>query len=342
MRKFILMLVLAILAGTGCVNAQIATENSKVTDNVSLGITGGVMTPLDMNSVFPVNPAAGLKLTKDFSPAFGLELEGLAVLNDNHFSDLKTSLKATNVGLAGVVNLSNALFGYPGKPRRFEAKLVAGLGWLHSWNTSSNFLSSKTGIDLAFNLGKSRAHSIVLTPGIYWNLGGIKDIQFNKHNAQFALMASYVYHFKTSNGTHHFKTYDIGAMTDEINELRARLDEARNRPVPAASVVVKPEKVVEKIVVRIESQWFVQFAKASSELTDAAMKVLDGIPEGTKVNIIGTASPEGDPGFNFQLSRDRAETVARYLSSRSIEVCECEGIGVSDYSNRLAIITVAD
>jgi len=113
---FILTIMLCSIAG----KAQIATQNSNALDNIYVGVTGGVSTPLDFNSVFPLNPNAGIVVGKDLTPYFGFNVEGIAILNDNHFSDIKTSVKATNVGVNGIVNLSNVLFGYKGTPRVFE------------------------------------------------------------------------------------------------------------------------------------------------------------------------------------------------------------------------------
>ena len=239
MKKF--LFIFALMLGVVSANAQIATQNSNALDNISFGVTAGVSTPLDFNSVFPLNTNVGLKLQKDFTPAFGLQLEGLAVLNDNHFSDIKTAVKATNVGLNGVLNLSNIFGGYQGTPRTFEVSTVTGIGWLHTWTTSANFLSAKTGLDLAFNLGKNKATSIVVTPAIYWNLNKIGHIHFDKNNAQLAINLSLIYHFKTSNGTHSFKTYDIGAMIGEIDRLNGALAECESRE-PVTRVV---EKIVE-------------------------------------------------------------------------------------------------
>ena len=60
-------------------NAQIAIQKAKFFDNVYLGVHGGASTPLTFNSVFPVNPGAGLTLGKELTPVFGIELEGKAI-----------------------------------------------------------------------------------------------------------------------------------------------------------------------------------------------------------------------------------------------------------------------
>jgi hypothetical protein len=336
MKKILLML--ALFSAVVTANAQIATENSNAFDNVGVGVTAGVSTPLDFNSVFPLNTNVGLKITKDITPVLGFQVEGLAVLNDNHFSDLKTAVKATNVGLNGALNLSNFFWGYKGTPRVFEVSTVAGLGWLHTWNTSENSLTAKTGFDFAFNLGKKKAHSLVLTPAVYWNLHKIDAIQFNKKGAQLALNLSYIYHFKTSNGTHHFKTYDVGAMISEIDRLNGALSECEKREPKVV------ERIVEKkVVVPTNTEWFVQFAQKSAELTAEAKATLDKIGENLVVDVIGTSSPEGDAKFNQSLSEKRAAVVADYLTKRGVKVNSWVGKGVQIglATNRLAIVTVA-
>ena len=336
MKKILLML--ALFSAVVTANAQTATENSNAFDNVGVGVTAGVSTPLDFNSGCPLNTNVGLKITKDITPVIGFQIEGLAVLNDNHFSDLKTAVKATNVGLNGALNLSNFFWGYKGTPRVFEVSAVAGLGWLHTWNTSENSLTAKTGLDLAFNLGKKKVHSLVLTPAVYWNLHKIDAIQFNKKGAQLALNLSYIYHFKTSNGTHHFKTYDVGAMNNEINYLHGKLDECEKREPKLV------ERIVEKkVAVPTNTEWFVQFAQKSAELTAEAKATLDKIGENLVVDVIGTSSPEGDAEFNQRLSEKRAAVVADYLTKRGVKVNSWAGKGVyiGRATNRLAIVTVA-
>lgn len=316
-------------------NAQVATENSRGFDNISIGVTAGVSTPLDFNSVFPLNTNVGIKLQKDFTPVFGIQAEGLAVLNDNHFTDIKTAVKATNVGINGMFNLANIFGGYKGIPRVFEVSTVTGLGWMHTWNTSANYLTAKTGLDLAFNLGKSKATSIVLTPAIYWNLNRPGDIHFDKHNAQFALNLSFIYHFKNSNGTHSFKTWDIGAMTNEIAYLQGCLDECEKRTPEVREV----EKVV-TVKEQIDAQecWIVAFEFGKSELTNEAKFVLDSIGENSIVDIVATASPEGTAEFNQKLSDMRAARVADYLTNRGIKVNSAIGKGVNPEAGKTAVV----
>ena len=344
MKKIFLML--AFISAVVSANAQIATENSNALDNISFGVTAGVSTPLDFNSMFPLNTNVGLKIQKDFTPVFGLQVEGVAFLNNNHFSDIKTAVKATNLGVNGVFNISNIFAGYKGTPRVFEVSTVTGFGWLHNWDTPNNFLTAKTGLDLAFNLGKKKASSIVITPAIYWNLNKFGDIHFDKRGSQLAINISYIYHFKTSNGTHSFKTYDIGAMIGEIDRLNGALSECESRePKVIEKIVEVPATNAETASEATNSlgQWVVQFAKGSSQLTAEAKSVLNSIGENTVVDIVGMASPEGNKEFNQRLSEKRAENVANYLTNRGVKVNSWAGkgaqIGLS--SNRIVIVTTA-
>jgi len=333
-----LLFMFALFIGAVSANAQIATQNSNTLDNISVGVTVGATTPLDFNSVFPLNTNVGIKFQKDFTPSVGVQLEGLAFLNDNHFSDIKTMVKATNVGLNGVLNLSNALCGYNGAPRFFEVSAVGGIGWLHSWNTSNNWLTSKTGFDLAFNIGKKRANSIVLSPAIYWNLSKTSDVQFDKRFAQLGLNVSFVHHFMTSNGTHHFKTYDIGAMNDEINRLRGALDECHRQKPNTVEKIVERTKTV--VVNENNEKWVVGFEFASDNLTDAAKFTLNQIGTNQVVDVVATASPEGTAEFNQKLSERRAKNVADYLTSIGVKVNSVIGKGVDATSGRTAIVTI--
>ena len=333
-----LLIVMAFIASVfTSVNAQvIATENANALDNIYVQVTSGAMTPLDFKNVFPVNSVAGLVVGKDFTPVFGLNVEGLAMFNGRNFADAKTMVKATNVGLNGKTNLTNAFCGYKGTPRLFEVSLVGGLGWLHGWNTSDNYISSKTGFDFAFNLGKKKAHSIVLSPVVYWNLNKWNDIKFTKHGAQLALLASYVYHFKTSNGTHSFKTYDISMMEHEIMRLNAELEACNKRK----NEVI--EKVVTNTVVVDNRQIVVMFAYNSYELTDEAVKLLSTIKPGSDVDILGLASPEGTPEYNLTLSQKRADAVAEVLKKNGVNVKSAVGRGTlfGETTNRLAVVVI--
>jgi hypothetical protein len=212
------------------------------------------------------------------------------------------------------------------------------------WDSHANYLSAKTGVDLKFNLGKQKAHTIMITPAVYWNLNKIGNVKFNKNNAQLAVNLTYVYHFKTSNGTHHFKTYDIGAMISEIDRLNGALAECESRePKVVEKIVIKdaPQQVnTAAIAMAIQQEWSIMFAKNSYELTGEAKNTLDGIDTGFIVDLVGLASPEGSDEYNLDLSQKRADAVADYLKARGVKVNTAIGKGIlyGNATNRLVII----
>ena len=344
MKKFIFMMV-AMFATIG-MKAQIATENAKLFDNIYVGVVGGGYTNLTFDDMFPLNSAAGIKLGKELTPAVAFEVEGLAFFGNNNFNpfSVNTVVKATNLSGNLVLNWSNILFGYNGTPRAFEVKTNTGLGWLHTWSQPINNFTAKTGIDFVFNLGKVKAHSIVLSPVVYWNLNqrknAISPIQFNKNNAQIGLELSYIYHFKTSNGTHSFKTYDVGAMIGEIDRLN---EELAKKPTVVEKIVekvaIQEAPVTTNAVATVENATVtVFFAKGSDELTDEAKNILNTIGQDSIVDVEGFASPEGSAVFNQKLSEARAQAVADYLTNRGVKVNSVVGKGVTGLASPRAAV----
>ena len=340
MKKFLFILVALFTMLSA--NAQIATENSKLTDNIYVGVGGVVTTPLDFYSVSPLNAGASLKIGKNITPIFGFEAEGAVLFNDNNFGRwTPTFVKLTNVGLNGTINLNNLFADYKGTPRTFEVSTNTGLGWMHYWNTSNNTLTAKTGLDFAFNLGAKKAVSIVLSPAVYWNLQNNSQIQFNKNHAQLALAATFVYHFKNSNGTHSFKTYDVGAMISEISRLNDELAK-KTKEIEVIKIVEK-EVAPTTAAVAVEKKdatTFVFFAKDSAVLSDAAKETLKSI-NAASVTIKAYASPEGTAAYNQKLSERRAAAVRDFLTNNTnVKVVSAEGRGVNGAeSARVAIVT---
>ena len=351
MKKFIFMLALMISAFVG-VNAQTALQKATILDNTYVGINAGATTPLSFNSVFPVNTGVYATLGKNWTPVFGTEVQSGVIFNDNGFGTNNLPfVKAINTGVNATVNLTNLFLGYnPNKV--FELQTVTGIGWMHVYNKDGvskyddeklvekddDELTAKTGLRFNWNLGKTKAWSLNVEPAILWNLtngsNGNRDydpVHFNKGYAQLALSVGAAYKFKTSNGTHNFKVWNVGAMNDEINSLREQ-------------IAKKPKMVVREVVKKeftsTQTQWVVFFAQNKSELTNDAKIVLDGISKGSTVDVVGHASSEGTTEYNQNLSEKRANAVASYLSSRGVNVNKATGEGETGTpKNRVVIVS---
>ncbi|WP_424046722.1 OmpA family protein, partial [Prevotella jejuni] len=252
MKKFLIALSMLAM-GITSTQAQVAYEKAKAFDNIYLGVEGGVTGPLNFKHFAPVNPVAGLKLGKQFSPVYGANLEGLAFFGDNRwqtgslgFSNSHTVVRAINLGLNGTINFTNLFCEY-NPDRRFEVGAEAGIGYwitygdkhlIQTGNTGDDTeLTAKTGLTFAYNLGEKRAWQLYVEPAVLWNLthGPGDAIQFGKQAAQLGLFVGLNYKFKTSNGTHNFKVWNVGELNDEINSLRDQLN-------------AKPKEVIKEVV----------------------------------------------------------------------------------------------
>lgn len=373
MKKLVTLFAAAAMAVT--VSAQTVTE-SKTFDNIYVGVNGGVATYTTGNRwMSNLMPNFGVRVGRYFTPVFGLAVEGNAYLKNRIRHNIPVSfnkmaegwqnsntIKSTNVSLLGTVNLSNWFCGYKGEPRTFEVSALYGLGWEHTFGSKAvdgptnnqnfnlgdnqhfNRMTSKAGLDFAFNLGAAKAWQVYIEPSITWAFNHERDWNeptYNIHNSFVQVNAGVIYKFKNSNGTHNFTIAQLRDQA-EIDELNRIINDLRNRK-PEVREVVK--EVVKEVPVgkevRVEDLVFVTFAQGKSALTAEAKKALDAVKSGAHVNIVGTASPEGSKAINDKLSKDRANVVAEYLKGRGVVVDSAEGKGVQgNTSNRLAIVYV--
>ena len=252
----------------------------------------------------------------------------------------------------GTINWTNLFLGYYDS-KVFELGTELGIGYTKFYGDDiismkdnvgdDNDLTAKTSMTFAWNIGgASKPWQLYIEPGVYRNLthGPIDAVQMDKRCAQLALQVGFNYKFKTSNGTHNFKTLDLTSLNDEINELRRSL---AKKPKEVIKEVVKevPVGKTEAKTVKTNNLFFVTFQQGKSVLVSEMKKSLDKITEGSHVDIVGTASPEGSKAVNDKLSLARARRVAEYLMSRGVIVDNISGKGVQGVtSNRLAVIYV--
>ena len=366
MKKLVLMLAAASMAAS--VSAQTVAE-SKAFDNVYVGINGGVATKTTGHKwLSDLDPNAGLRIGRYFTPVFGLAVEGNAYFSNKPWHSTGTAVRATNVSLLGTVNLSNLFGGYKGEPRAFEVSALYGLGWMHVFTNDKalkaatenqrNRMTSKAALDFAFNfgsakqfqfyvepsinfafLGKSHSHNVAVTPaGVtypetsygygYKATAQAGQPAYNINNSFVQLNAGLVYKFANSNGTHNF-TIVTPRDQAEIDALNAQINELRNRkPEVITKEVVKEVPSVKVKEFTVSDLVFVTFAQGKSALTNDAKAALNNVKEGVHVQVVGTASPEGSKELNDRLSQARADVVANYLKGRGVIVDEATGKGV--------------
>ena len=174
MKKLVLMLAAASMAAS--VSAQTVSE-SKTFDNIYVGLNGGVATKTTGHKwLSDLDPNAGVRLGRYFTPVFGLAVEGNAYFSNKPWGSTGTVVRATNVSLLGTVNLSNWFGGYQGEPRTFEVSALYGLGWGHVFTNNKevknltseqrNRMTSKAALDFAFNFGSEKQFQFYVEPSI--------------------------------------------------------------------------------------------------------------------------------------------------------------------------------
>ena len=381
MKKLVLMLAAASMAAS--VSAQTVAE-SKTFDNIYVGINGGVATKTTGHKwLSDLDPNAGLRIGRYFTPVFGLAIEGNAYFSNKPWGSTGTVVRATNASLLGTVNLSNWFGGYKGEPRTFEVSALYGLGWMHVFTNNKlvkaatenqrNRMTSKAALDFAFNFGSAKQFQFYVEPSINFAFLGqsknkelvatgnalnpvaVADHQeygykaasqagqpaYNINNSFVQLNAGLIYKFANSNGTHNF-TIVTPRDQAEIDALNAQINELRNRkPEVITKEVVKEVPSVKVKELSVSDLVFVTFAQGKSNLTREAKAALNNVKEGSHVQVVGTASPEGSKEINDRLSQARADVVANYLKSRGVNIDEATGKGVQGVtSNRLAVVYV--
>ena len=375
MKKIAILLVFTL--GTFIVNAQSVVEGTKLTDNWSVEVNAGAITPLTHSAFFKnARPGFGIGVSKQLTPIFGLGLQGMGYINT---TSSKTAFDASDISLLGKVNLMNLFAGYNGTPRLFEVEAVAGMGWLHYYvngDGDQNSWSTRFGLNLNFNLGESKAWTLGLKPAIVYDMQGDFNqakSRFNANNAAFELTAGLTYHFMCSNGSHHFTTvkpYDpveVGELNDAVNRLRSQLNdkdmqlsnavqqannlqkELADCRTQAANIetVVKTNRIPESIITFRQGKSVVDASQLPN--VERVAIYMKKHPE-AKVVIKGYASPEGNLAFNEKLAKARAQAVKSILVKKykiNDTRITAEGQGIGDMFsepdwNRVSICTIEE
>lgn len=351
MKKLFLMLAVAASAMTASAQEpKSGFADAKFWDNWYLGANLGAVSKAKHQAVLKnLNPQFGIRFGKWFTPSVGLAGEGRFLFGNKLYGRQltdKSPFHAMEGNLLGTINFSNAFGGYTGSPRPFEVIGLAGIGFLHNFGTTDkgqfpsnyqkNMLTSKFGLDLAWNFGSEKEWQFYVEPALIYAIGGAKKfdkIQYNSNRAAVELNVGINYYFKTSNGTHHFLNItecdqrEIDALNNTINDLRnknaadqakiaqlqaeiARLTKAlrdcENKPAPEPPFEAP---TIPSVFYNVNKSLI---TKQQAENVAVAAQILKNHPE-LKLNIKGYASPEGKAKKNQELSVRRANAVKDLL-----------------------------
>lgn len=222
-------------------NAQMPVKGNFFTDNWTLGVSGGVITPTVNHAFFgSMRPTFTLELTKWLVPQFGLALQGQTSVNvwKPDCTKSKTAFDEAQIMMLGKVNLMNTVGGYKGAPRKFETEAYAGLGYGHFYSNGEDGLdvfNTKLGLNFNFNFGSDNEWQFNLKPAITYILYGSSFDGYSLHRMRFdtrrsavELTAGITYKFLTSNGTHNFQIVNEYDQA-EIDGLNARINDLRGK-----------------------------------------------------------------------------------------------------------------
>ena len=373
---FVLALSMSILT-VHAQNDRTALEGTRPSDNWSIELKAGAVTPLTHSSFLKnARPAFGFGIGKQLTPIFGLGIQGMGYVNT---SASKTAFDVSEVSLLGKVNLMNLFGGYMGEPRIFEIETLTGIGWLHYYQNGpgdTNSWSTRLGLNLNFNLGEEKAWTLGIKPAIVYDMQGDFNqakSRFNANNATFELTAGLTYHFKMSTGNHYFtkvKVYNqseiddlnvainalreqVGSRDRELNNANQRisglhkeLEECRTKVVPIETVV-KTARVPESIITFRQGRSSVDASQLPN--VERVASYMKKYPD-SKVIIKGYASPEGNVEINAKIATARAEAVKtilvnKYKINTSRITAEDQGVGdmfTEPDWNRVSVCTIED
>lgn len=321
-KKFILIVAATIL--TIAASAQ-TVEHSKLFENVSVTVDGGVVTPLNSGNDFFKNMrgTTGLEISKYVTPAVGFGLEGIVNFNTNRSNTL-VDQSAVLGNLK--INIFNLFANYKGYPRRVELVGKAGIGWGHDYGDSRidpNYLVYNTGAEFNFNMGKQRAWQISLRPTILWN-NYDNNPKFNKNDAVLRIAAGVTYKFGSrSKKSHNFVYCPYSVTKADYDAVVAELNALKNRE-PEVREIVKTETVIKEVPVEsvkyVYSPLYVTFTIGSANLTAVEKAKIDEYIAGVdtkQVLVVGSAdSRTGSARRNEYLAKERANVVAKYLKEK--------------------------
>lgn len=375
MKKSIILVAFAL--GAFAVNAQTVVESTKITDNWSVGIKAGGVTPLTHHAFFKsMRPAFGVDISKDLTPNFGLTFQGMGYVNT---TQSKTAFDASDVSVLGRINLMNLFGTYLDEPRVFEIEAVAGVGWLHyyaSGDGDSNSWSSRFGMNFNFNIGEERAWTVGVKPAVVYDMQGKNGrgrSYYNANNASFELTAGVTYHFRCSNGNRYFtrvrvynqaeiddlnaainvlradvnnRDYELTSAAQRINGLQQELQECQTKKAPVETII-NTSRVPESIITFRQGKSVVDASQLPN--VERVATYMKRHPK-TTVVIKGYASPEGSVEINDRLAKARAEAVRKILVNKygiASSRITAMGEGVGDMFtepdwNRVSICTIQD
>ena len=347
MKKFFLMIMMALFT-VSMTSAQV--HEGKMFDNVYTTVSVGAVNPTTVwNGVKNVRPEFGIEVGKQVTTLYTTGLEFTAGVNT---TGVKTAFDDMSLLWLHKFNVANAIWGYC-PDARWDFNVVGGLGWGHDMVVRDNYGVVQTGIEVAYNFNDT--WSLIAKPTIEWS--HVND-GLNVNHSDLGLAIGVSYKFPNVGGGRGFVPCDEDFLNSLVNELRADLElkeqalngqkELNNQLNNQLAELQSHKCAVDTVIIDNTIAPTIGFVINKAELTSQSDAYLYSIAQAYKNSeliVKGYADVKtGNPEYNMELSKKRAEVVKNKLIEYGATNVSIEALGdtvqpfTDNDMNRVAIV----
>lgn len=352
MKKFFLMIMMALFT-VSMTSAQV--HEGKMFDNIYTTVSvSGVLPTTDFQvgtTEFRKNwrPEFGIEVGKQVTTLYTTGLEFTAGVNT---IGVKTAFDDMSLLWLHKFNVTNAIWGYC-PDAKWDFNVVGGLGWGHDMVIRDNYGVVQAGIEVAYNFNDT--WSLIAKPTIEWS--HVND-GLNVNHSDVGLAVGVSYKFPNVGGGRGFVPCDEGFLNSLVNELRADLElkeqalngqkELNNQLNNQLAELQSHKCAVDTVIIDNTIAPTIGFVINKAELTSQSDAYLYSIAQAYKDSeliVKGYADVKtGNPEYNMELSKKRAEVVKNKLIEYGATNVSIEALGdtvqpfADNDMNRIAIV----
>lgn len=352
MKKFFLMIMMALFT-VSMTSAQV--HEGKMFDNIYTTVSvSGVLPTTDFQvgtTEFRKNWRSefGIEVGKQITTLYTTGLEFTAGVNT---TGVKTAFDDMSLLWLHKFNVANAIWGYC-PDAKWDFNVVGGLGWGHDMVIRDNYGVVQAGIEVAYNFNDT--WSLIAKPTIEWS--HVND-GLNVNHSDLGLAIGVSYKFPNTDGTRGFTLCDEDFLNSLVNELRADLElkeqalngqkELNNQLNNQLAELQSHKCAVDTVIIDNTIAPTIGFVINKAELTSQSDVYLYSIAQAYKDSeliVKGYADVKtGNPEYNMELSKKRAEVVKNKLIEYGATNVSIEALGdtvqpfANNDMNRVAIV----
>ena len=347
MKKFFLMIMMALFT-VSMTSAQV--HEGKMFDNVYTTVSVSAVNPTTVwDGVKNVRPEFGIEVGKQVTTLYTTGLEFTAGVNT---TGVKTAFDDMSLLWLHKFNITNAIWGYC-PDAKWDFNVVGGLGWGHDMVIRDNYGVVQAGIEVAYNLNNT--WSLIAKPNIEWHH---TNDGLNVNHSDVGLAVGVSYKFPNVGGGRGFVPCDEDFLNSLVNELRADLElkeqalnghnELNNQLNNQLAELQSHKCAVDTVIIDNTIAPTIGFVINKAELTSQSDAYLYSIAQAYKDSeliVKGYADVKtGNPEYNMELSKKRAEVVKNKLIEYGATNVSIEALGdtvqpfADNDMNRVAIV----